>query len=181
MIKTYIFLLLLVVAIIAFVIYKKLTETPDIYPYQKKKYFLTRSERVFFEILLQIINNQYFIFPQVHIASVLEVKKGQANYMSFFNKIIRKSFDFVIFDKQNLNALLVIELDDSSHSQPKRIERDEFVNEAVKVSDLNILHIKPQKNYNVQELKQLIFSHLDDKAPVLNPIQKTSTFKPSQF
>ncbi len=160
--KIYILLAIIAIIAIAVAIWDSLSKKPEIFPYQKKKYFLTPTEKIFFEVLLQILNNQYFVFPQVHIASILEVRKGQANYMAYFNKIIRKSFDFVIFDKQNLNALLVIELDDSSHNQPKRVERDEFVNETLKVSDLNILHIKPQQNYNLEELKQSILSKLEN-------------------
>ena len=170
--KIYIFLaVLVVVAIIVFII-DSFKKRPEIFPYQKRKYFMTLNERTFFEVLSQLINNQYFIFPQVHIASIVEVIKGQEHYMAYFNKIIRKSFDFVIFDKQNLNALLVIELDDASHNQPRRMERDDFVDKTLKVADLNILHIKPEKNYNVQELGQLIFSKLEpqkiDQAPMVN-------------
>ncbi len=161
--KLYIFAVILVVIAIVVVILSNLSKKKEIYPYQKKKYFLTPNERAFFEVLLQIVNDQYFVFPQVHIASVLEVIKGQPNFMAWFNKIIRKSFDFVIFDKQNLNALLAIELDDPSHNQPERRQRDSFVNEAVKASDLNILHIKPKENYDMQELKQQILGGLESQ------------------
>lgn len=124
----------------------------DLFPYQKRKYFLSPTEKIFFDLLLRLLKDEYFIFPQVHIASVLEVKRGQANYMSYFNKIIRKSFDFVILDKQTMNALVAIELDDVSHERPNRILRDTFVNNAVGAANFPILHFKAEKEYNEENL-----------------------------
>lgn len=159
----------MVVLIIVFAIIDSLLKKDGIFPYQKKKYFLTPTERKFFEILLQIINNQYFIFPQVHIASIVEVKKGQQNYISYFNKIIRKSFDFVIFDKQNLNVLLVIELDDKTHERPDRMDRDANVNKIAEQAKLKILHIKPQDNYNIFELTKIIYDILNSAPTTVVP------------
>ena len=162
MINKYLVLIIIVALIIIFGFIDNLVKEPEIFPYQKRKYFLTPTEKMFFEVLLQIINNQYFIFPQIPMSSVIEVASGY-HWRTYFNKIIRKSFDFVIFDKQNLNVLLVIELDDRSHERPDRIKRDRFVNESLKVVGLEILHIKPQQNYNTQELSQQIFTKLAPK------------------
>jgi predicted GNAT superfamily acetyltransferase len=72
--------------------------------------------------------------------------------MPYFNKIIRKSFDFVILDKQTMNALVAIELDDVSHERPNRILRDTFVNNAVGAANFPILHFKAEKEYNEENL-----------------------------
>ena len=135
-----------------------LTSTePKIYPFEKKPNFLILSEQAFFQVLLQITNNQYFIFPQIHLASILKVKTGEFDkrgWRRYFNRLIQKSFDFVIFDKQNLQPLLVIELDDSTHEQYKRKLRDSFVDKILEAANLKILHVKP--GYNRQELEKNI-------------------------
>ncbi|QQS23362.1 DUF2726 domain-containing protein [bacterium] len=135
----------------------------EAYPFERKPNFLTPSEMAFFRVLLKIINDQYFVFPQVHLASILQVKKGEFDrkeWKRYFNKLIQKSFDFVILDRETLNPLLVIELDDYTHLQSKRIKRDLFVDNALKSAQINILHIKCEKEYNIEELRTLIFQAL---------------------
>ncbi len=68
------------------------------FPYFKKKYFLTNTEREFFKILEEAVANEYYIFPQVHLSKILFVKNGK-EYYKYRNKIDRKSVDFVILEK----------------------------------------------------------------------------------
>ena len=72
-----------------------------------------------------------------------------------FNKIARKSIDFVITE-QNLKIKLCIELDDYTHNKQNRIYRDKFVNEVFKSTDVKILRIPVQNFYNMEELKTKI-------------------------
>jgi hypothetical protein len=55
-----------------------------------------------------------------------------------------------------MNPLFAIELDDSSHNQPDRIERDAFVDDVFAVADLPLLHIPVRGSYNTSELGVLI-------------------------
>ena len=123
------FVLLLVVVVVVIVVFLK-PQGEDKLPYIKKMYLMTMKERELFSILDQCVPTGYYIFPQVHIASILEVKKGEPKWQTYFNKIISKSVDFVIFDKVNISPVLAIELDDHSHTYEKRMIRDQFVNKA---------------------------------------------------
>ena len=76
------------------------------------------------------------------------------NYKDF-NKIKSKSIDFVITNKE-LKILLCIELDDKTHNQQKRIERDKLLDDIFKKSNQKIVHIKTQNYYNIEELEQQI-------------------------
>ncbi len=123
---------------------------------------MTQTEYRFFGILREVIKDKYFIMPQVALSRIIEVQKGLERYgsdswYSNFNRINKKTVDFVIFDKVYLSPLLVIELDDYTHNYFSRQERDDFLDGALKVAGLNILHIRPQHNYDTSQLEQAIF------------------------
>jgi very-short-patch-repair endonuclease len=130
-------------------------------PYVKKDYFLTKAELDFFRILEKAIENKYYIFPQANLSDLLFVKTKKAEYYKYRNKIDRKSVDFVLVEKENLKPLLVIELDDNSHSYRKRRERDNFVEKAFKDAGLTLLRIGYRRNYDAQELSNTINNAID--------------------
>ena len=53
-----------------------------------------------------------------------------------------------------------IELDDNTHNQAKRIERDNFINKLFKDLDIKLLRIPVQNYYNMEELEQKIKENL---------------------
>lgn len=126
---------------------------------------MTQAEFKFFGVLQEVIKGEYFIMPQVVLSRIIEPQNGQPKYgsnswYSNFNRINKKTVDFVIFDKVYLSPLLVIELDDYTHNYFARQERDEFLDGALRAAGLNILHIKPQHNYDIDQLEQAIFSQI---------------------
>ena len=83
--------------------------------YYKKK-IMTDNEIAFFNKFREL-NAKYIIIPQVNLASIIE-KRGGKYHSELFRNI-----DFGIFDK-NYNLLLLIELNDKSHTNIKRKDRD---------------------------------------------------------
>ena len=119
--------------------------------YIAKEYLLTTTELKFYKILKQITDElNLVICPQVAMYGIL----NSENYKSF-NKISRKTIDFVIAE-QNLKIKLCIELDDYTHNRQRRIQRDIFVNEIFKTTNVKILRIPVQNFYNKEELKNKI-------------------------
>ena len=109
-------------------------------PYSKKPYFLTNNEREFFAKIEKIIENRYSVFPQVHYCKIIYAE-GRQNFKNpWFNKIDRKSADFVLFDKNTISPVLVIEIDDSSHNRTDRRERDVFINSVLEKCGIPIIH-----------------------------------------
>lgn len=127
---------------------------------------MTMKERELFSILDECVPTGYYIFPQVHIASILEVKKGEPKWQTYFNKIISKSIDFVIFDKVNISPALAIELDDYTHSYEKRMTRDEFVNKALKDGGIKMLRFKNEDLLNKEDIKAKILNELTPNTSV---------------
>ncbi len=88
-------------------------------PYILKK-FMTYNERKFYQILLNLEKTgNYKVHPQINLASIIDKNDGSR----FYNELFR-NVDFAIFDKDYQNLLLLIELNDESHSYSNRKARD---------------------------------------------------------
>ena len=119
--------------------------------YKKSDYLLTPTELKFYKLLKTITDKmEYSLFIQIPLYQLVEYK----DYKDF-NKIKSKSIDFVITEN-NCKVKLRIELDDKTHNNNKRIERDRFINEMFKELDIKILRIPVQNFYNIEELETKI-------------------------
>jgi len=123
--------------------------------YTLKKTLLTSAETLFYNRILEAVGNKLTVFAQVRVADVVEVKKG-ANWNKLFPKISQKHFDFVLCRPRSLEILAAIELDDSSHSQKKRQERDQFLNKACQAAGLNLIRVVASNNYDPKKLRAKI-------------------------
>lgn len=119
-----------------------------ILPYKAKKYFFSKSEQEFFEILIEKIDpKKYQIFPKVRLADFMEVTVYGREYYKWFNKIKSKHVDFMIWDLEKKEIAFVIELDGSSHNKMKVIKRDDFINELYERVGIKIERIKVGDNF----------------------------------
>lgn len=119
--------------------------------FEKKEYLLTQQELKFYKLLKQITDKlELNLFCQVAMYELINAK----DYKDF-NRIKSKSIDFVITEK-NCKIKLCIELDDETHKQVKRIERDKLINEIFKNTNTKLLRIETQNFYNIEELEQKI-------------------------
>lgn len=129
-------------------------------PYRRKKYFLTFSEKALYKILEEYVKDKnILIFPQLHLSSFLEINEDNNDLLGKFNWINKLSVDFALFDKQSIQPLLIIELNDPTHFWNSRKTRDEFVSNALKANDIQLLTFK---NDDIIR-KDLLFSQLDEK------------------
>ncbi len=129
---------------------------PPPMPYYKRKSLVTKSELRFFKALQKAVLDEWEIFAMVRIADLIQVQKGNPQGRKWLNKILAKHIDFVLCDPMSLEPVLAIELDDASHQRADRIERDEFVNDAMEAADLPLLRIPVEDGYSAREVKDLI-------------------------
>ncbi len=141
-------------------------DEPDLiyfYPYKKVDNLLTNAELNFFKVLsLAILETDYYICPMVRLADIIQVDASN-NYISHFNRLRAKHIDFLLCDKYTFKPLIAIELDDVSHTKGNRIERDDFLNAALKSAGLKLVRLSVFYTYNLSEIREL----LDIKAPEL--------------
>lgn len=133
--------------------------------YKPKIYLITLNELVFHNVLLDIAKDfDLILCSQVSLYNIVETKKGldKSNETKYFNKISRKSIDFVLVDKKDCRIRLCIELDDNTHKKQNRIERDKFINKLFKDLNINLIRIPSRFHYNKEELKNLIENNISN-------------------
>ncbi len=125
-------------------------------PYEKRSSLLTQSELAFYNVLREAAGNDWAIQAMVRMADLIRVKPETPKYQSWQNRIQAKHIDFLLCDPETMEAKLAVELDDKSHQRPDRMERDEFVNQALADAGLPLLRIGVQGEYDADDIRNSI-------------------------
>ena len=133
--------------------------------YRPKRYLITLNELKFYSILMEIAKElDLVLFSQVSLYNIIEMQKN-LDYKTrtiYFNKIASKSIDFVLVDKKDCRIKLCIELDDKTHNQAKRIDRDLFINQLFKELEINLLRYPTYNVYYKETLKNQIVAKMQE-------------------
>jgi len=120
------------------------------YDYARRDYIMTQAEMNLFRRLEKVAADRYYIFPQVHLSSLLNhTVKGQ-NWKAALSAIQRKSVDFALVDKVTLKTTYAVELDDSTHDRPDRQERDGRVEQYLQDAGIPLVRLR-----NVDKLSDI--------------------------
>lgn len=124
--------------------------TTDI-KYEKKP--IMSDYEIMFYNRMKDLEAEYNIVPQLVLSSVVD-KKSKQKYRSELYRII----DFAIFSKDYSKLLLLIELNDNTHNQRKRKDRD----------------LKVKKICNSAKIKLITFytKYPNEKDYIINRIKK---------
>lgn len=126
------------------------------YQYKRRNFFLTRAEHECYDALIQAVGNDFYIFAQVHLPTLVDNKIVGQNWSGAFRHISQKSVDFVLCDKAYISPKLAIELDDKTHERQERQERDREVERILKDAGLPLLRLENRGRFNPNELSQKI-------------------------
>lgn len=132
-------------------------ENTEEFPYIKT-YLLTKNEWAFYKAIKPIADKyKLHIIAKVRIADIVSVKKGLSNKerSSAFNRIKSKHFDFLLCDPQNLAVKAAIELDDSSHDEIDRQQRDFFVDNVCETIKLPLIRVTDSNGFEEKMCKAL--------------------------
>lgn len=106
------------------------------------RYLLTRNEWYQYKKLKEIADIKgYVICPKVRLLDIIEPRKGERKYKTLFYKIQAKHVDFLICDK-DMHIKAIIELDDNSHNEQDRKERDAFVTAILQSVGYKVIHTR---------------------------------------
>jgi hypothetical protein len=105
---------ILVLAVISAALNRKNRSTKPSaqYHYKRKDFIMTKAENEFFNTIVNAVGSSYYVFPQVHLSTILNHKVKGQNWQHALHYINQKSVDYVICDKASRRPLLAIELDD---------------------------------------------------------------------
>ena len=133
--------------------------------YKPRIYITTLNELKFYNVLLEIAKElDLILFAQVSLYSIISVNErlNKSNQQKYFNKISRKSIDFVMVNKENCKIKLCIELDDTTHLKNQRKERDNFINELFEELNIPLLRYPCYNIYYKNTLKEKIIEKIRD-------------------
>lgn len=131
------------------------------YQYKKRNFFMTRAEHECYDALVSAVGNEYLVFAQVHLPTLVDNKVVGQNWRGAFRHISEKSVDFVLCDKAYISPKLAIELDDKSHERPERQNRDREVERILQDAGVLLLRLENHGRFNVNELREKISKTLN--------------------
>jgi very-short-patch-repair endonuclease len=125
-------------------------------PYARAPLF-SEAEKQFFGVLLEAVGDRFLVLAKVRLADLVRVRglSGQ-EYLAASNRIQRKHVDFVLCDRRSLEAACVVELDDRSHEQKERRERDAFVDGALDAAGIPVLRVPCRRAYAAADLRRQV-------------------------
>jgi len=119
--------------------------------HKKIEYLATENERKLCFSLQKALTDKYMIHSQVPLISLVKPTDFRHNSKSWAKRV-----DFVLTDTAT-KVIAVIELDDSTHNQKKRVERDNYVNYALK-GHHPLIRIKTENFYAPEEIAAVLES-----------------------
>lgn len=123
-----------------------------------KKQYMRPDEYEFYKKLQNIIGPDYYLFPQVHLSSIIDIKNNFKDHDNLYFLLGNKSVDYVVLNKL-MFPIMVIELNGKSHFWNNRKNRDELVKSLVTKIGINYLPID-KDNMNLEKIEQEIKSKL---------------------
>jgi hypothetical protein len=130
--------------------------------YIKRAGLLTPAEVAFYKVLVAAVGGRYVVMAQVSLAGILEVDRakvtggGRQGFQAAFNRISRKTVDFVLCEPGTMRIVAAVELDDRSHERAERKERDGFVEAAMKAAGLPLMRVKAAGSYDLAGLRGMV-------------------------
>ena len=148
---------------------KKKTVSTD--QYQGKLALFTVAELAFYDELKTAVGDSYRIFGKVRLADVIEPKNGLGKpaRQRALDGIASKNLDFVLALPGSLNIACVIELDNSSHRNPDKVERDDFIESALARANVPLIRFQAQPMYSIDEIRDSLADAFADTRELREP------------
>ncbi len=134
---------------------KKKVFKNNIYHYAAKSSLMSKTEDDFFVKLERVVNERYYVFPQVHLSAILDHRVKGQEWKYAFSHINGKSVDYVLCSRATLKPTYAIELDDYTHDQPNRRERDLEVERIFDAANLPLVRFR-NKDVSESEITQAL-------------------------
>ena len=130
------------------------------YLYDVRKTLISKSEQGFFNAIKSSVPEGYHVFPQINLASFIE----RTDDARFHNELFR-NVDFLITDDK-YTPKFIIEINDQTHLNNDRKERDEKVLKICEEAGIPILKLWTSYGINPEYIKGRINETLN-KLPIV--------------
>jgi|SRR5579862_962539 len=126
------------------------------FEYRRKDCVMTSAERECYHALVAEMGLDYVFFPQIHIDAIVQPTGTRNDRFYAFRHINQKSVDFVACETKQLRPVFVVELDDRTHNQPKRIERDREVERILRDVGIPLVRIENRGRFEPKALAETV-------------------------
>lgn len=148
------------IIILAIIKNNKNTTTTTNKRYESKS-LLTNYEKYFYDTISNEFSNMYYIMPQVNLASIVNKFK---DFPTQYQNELYRNIDIGIFDKTSMTPLLLIEINDKTHNNKNRIERDNKVKKICNVANIPLItfysNYPNKKEYIIKRIKETLNNNL---------------------
>lgn len=134
---------------------KKKVFKNNTYNYFAKLSLMSRTEGEFFIKLERVVQERYYVFPQVHLSAILDHRVKGQEWKYAFRHINGKSVDYVLCNKNTLEPTYAIELDDYTHDKADRRDRDSEVERIFEAASLPLVRFR-DKDISEDEIIQAL-------------------------
>lgn len=129
-----------------------LPEQQVVFHYGRRPFIMSPPEHELYRILLGIVGDAYYVFPQMQLSSIFDSHIRSQVFMDALRHINQKSVDYVICDKDTTAPVLIIELDGWSHQLAYRQRRDQELNRIADEAGIAILHLSDYESIPPEKL-----------------------------
>lgn len=133
----------------------------------KPKAIMSEAERAFYHSLQNAFANQYEIFPQLELQSLV----AQAGDLppQVWGRLRNSRVDFVLAHPKYLGTIAVIELDDSSHQQATTRVNDEIQERICRDAKIPFARFRVGEKWNTEEIRARIEQAINPKKDGIAP------------
>ena len=103
--------------------------------YSLKSSLISKNEQLFYDTIKEVIPDGFFVFPQINLASFI----NRTDDARFHNELFR-NVDFLITNEK-YQPLIVIEINDQTHLNADRKERDEKIQKICQEAGIPIIKL----------------------------------------
>ncbi|HRJ73338.1 MAG TPA: DUF2726 domain-containing protein [Terrimicrobiaceae bacterium] len=127
---------------------------PPVLQYRKAVSLLTRSERIFLDVLRGLIPPGVLVAIKVRLADIVEPEQTVgSDWQTAAEKLNHRHADFTLCDAATYEVLAVLELEDPVSGRPDTMERDEFFEGALSSVGIPVIRVIVQQTYDIEALE----------------------------
>lgn len=123
--------------------------------YELKSSLLSPIEKEYFDCIKTVLPEGYSVYPQINLASII----NRTDTHTFQNELFR-NVDFGVFDK-NYKPIFLIEIQDKSHLNSKRKDRDQKIKMICEEAGIAIVEFWETNKVDPEKVKRTITDALE--------------------
>ena len=119
-------------------------------PYVRAEYLFSKAEVNFYFALKNAVQGQYLVFGKVRVADLINVKPSLSAKarMSALGRIAQKHMDYVLVNPVTLAPVCAVELNDRTHLQSHRSQRDQMLQAIFEKAQFPMVWIQAARSYD---------------------------------